>query len=55
MKEKENIHNNIPKNNKEENQDTLEHFNKKRKLQNKALEKMIENLNKLEKKNSRKK
>ena len=52
MKEKDSIHNNIKKNKKEENLDTLEHLNKKRKLQNKALKKMIENLNNLGKKKS---
>jgi len=40
------------KNKEEENQDALEHFNKKRKLQNKVLQKMVENLNNQGKKNS---
>jgi len=55
MKEKNNIHINLPKNKREENLDDLEYLNKKRKLQNKALKKMIENLNNLGKKNSGKK
>ena len=38
-----------------ENSEDLEHLNKKRKLQNKVLQKMVENLNNQEKKNSGKK
>ena len=52
MKEKNNTHISTSKNKEEENPDTLEHLNKKRKLQNKALKKMIENLNNLGKKKS---
>lgn len=55
MKEKSNIHIDNPQNKEEDNQDALEHFNKKRKLQNKVLKKMVENLNNQEKMNSCKK
>jgi DNA-directed RNA polymerase subunit F len=44
MKERNDNHINVPKNTNEENQNALEHFNKKRKLQNKVLQKIIENL-----------
>jgi len=44
MIEKNNNHINVPKNTNEENQNALEHLNKKRKLQNKVLQKIIENL-----------
>lgn len=55
MKEKNNTHINTRKNKKEENQDALERFNKKRKLQNKVLKKMVESLNNEKKRNSGKK
>ncbi len=55
MKEKDNNNIDIRKNKKDENQNSLEHLNKKRKLQNKVLKKMVENLNNQEKESSGKK
>ena len=45
MKEKNSKNISVPKNKEEEGQDALEHLNKKRKLQNKVLRKIVENMN----------